>query len=158
MAPMNDAVEHEANRPGVQEDVLTRILMHGMHEETMFYNRINFFILIEALLFTSLLTAGGLKRENVTIAATCGVVGILVTVIWLIVQHDKFRMFKAVSKRLEEDVPDFAQTLRVLKEMYPRGEIHATKLLAWFPAAICGLAWLGLLFYASVRMLCPCSA
>jgi hypothetical protein len=36
----------------------------------MFYNRINFFRLIEALLFTALLEADGLKPENAASAAT----------------------------------------------------------------------------------------
>lgn len=149
---MNNTPDHELKPVVIEQDVLTRILMHGMHEETMFYNRINFFMLIEALLFTSLLQAEGLKPSNAWSAAICAVVGILVTFIWLRIQIDKYRMFTAISKRLEDDVPDFARTLEILRQMYPR-EVRATKMLTWFPATVCGIAWLVLLIVKTCEWL-----
>jgi len=148
---MNAVTEHGPSPVEREQDAMTRILMHGMHEETMFYNRINFFMLIEALLFTSLMQAEGLKPGNSASAAICAGVGILVTIIWFIVQFDKFRMFRAVSERLENDVPDFARTLLVLRRMYPQ-EVQATKMLTWFPATVCGSAWLVLLIWKLLQL------
>jgi hypothetical protein len=44
--------------------------------------------------------------------------------------------------------------LAALKRMYPQ-EVQATKMLTWFPATVCGFAWLALLGFASYKLLRP---
>ena len=146
---MNDSSKNIIIVP-VSEDAQTRLLLHGMHEETIFYNRMNFSMLIEALLFTSLLSANGLKPENGRVAQICGWVGLLVAVFWWLVQFDKRRMLDTLVKRIEDDVPDVAKTWELNKERY-RFEVEATNMLVWFPPLLCGAASIALLVITYMR-------
>lgn len=141
---MNQPVEEYAEHRPLSEEAMTRILMHGMHEETMFYNRINFFMLIEALLFTSLVSANGLVRQNADVARICALVGLLVSLIWGLVQVSKGRRVKAMGERLRRVVPDFSASLALPVKLHGL-ELPATRILAWVPPTICGLGWLTLL-------------
>jgi hypothetical protein len=129
----------------LSDDAMTRILMHGMHEETMFYNRINFFMLMEALLFSSLVSANGLSAQNSNLTMICSSVGILVSLIWLVVQRAKARRVKYLGERLLRDVPDFAESIAFGKKYGI--ELPATEIIAWFPPTACGVAWLTLLLW-----------
>src|SRR4051794_36384046 len=103
------------------EDTLTRILMHGIHEETIFYQRLNFFFLIEALMLGSLLQTGpsqaGPSDHRVPhLVEIVSIVGLLTSVVWLLVQLDKLRLLTTIITVLKEAAPEFAETIRRAKQ------------------------------------------
>ena len=124
---MNDQSELESTeRTGIGE----RLLQHGIHEENVFYNRLNFFLLFESVLFSAFLSAQSSDRPlSSTLAWTVVGLGLLSSVFWLVVQYDKLMLVKTLVKRIVEYLPEFGETIR--QAQAKRGaNIRATEALA----------------------------
>src|SRR5688500_254186 len=80
-----------------------RLLQHGIHEENVFYNRLNFFLIFESVLFTALLAAyGSDKQPPPLLMWTVPAVGFVTSVFWLLVQYDKLMLVKTLVERIVE--------------------------------------------------------
>lgn len=136
------------HKSGLSEEARTRLLMHGMHEETIFYNRLNFFFLIEALLLSAVITAYSGKRPAPQIMfQSIAAVGALTSFIWLLVQLDKLLLVNTLVRRLKKAAPEFDETIRQNRWAHV---LPATNTLAWaIPVLFLGV-WLVLL----IVMLC----
>src|ERR1044072_6417735 len=128
-----------------------RLFAHTMHEETVFYNRLNFFMVCESLLFAA--TISGLSGNNSPlrpiIIPMC-VLGILVTLLWWIAQVNKLVLFKTLEGRVKEACKDLKESILLANRPGLIGMIHswsASSILAHALPALFMLTWLYLLGY-----------
>ncbi|HEU0016047.1 MAG TPA: hypothetical protein VFQ45_20385 [Longimicrobium sp.] len=130
-----------------------RLFTHGMHEEGVFYHRLNFFLLCESLLLASVVSgvSGDKPLSPTVVTGICGL-GVLVSLFWWFAQIDKLRLVKILEKRIAEALPEFAETIYLLESRHSqwsaiRGWSANTALAYFFPPLFIS-AWVGLALVA----------
>ncbi|HEX6369182.1 MAG TPA: hypothetical protein VF006_09630 [Longimicrobium sp.] len=125
-----------------------RLLTHGLHEENVFYNRLNFFMVCESLLFAAAVTAisGENPRATLIVLPIC-ILGLLVSTLWLYVQLDKLVLLRVLEVRAEEAFLEFKETIGLAEQqrlLILRKEKSVSGVLAWTFPLLFILAWIGL--------------
>ena len=85
-------------------DAANRVWQHGMHEEQLFHNRLNYFSFLE----TGLLSLCAIlfnKEPSLTLFVPLTVVGLLFTLLWLLIQTRHWAYCQHVHRRARELVP-----------------------------------------------------
>jgi hypothetical protein len=104
----------EAVRPGrsLEPEERERLFTHGLHEENIFYNRLNVFLVCESLLFAAVVSAlsGESRPERPVLALMC-VVGVLVSLLWWVAQANKLALYKTLVARARRELDEFRDTL-----------------------------------------------
>ena len=91
-------------------DAANRVWQHGMHEEQLFHNRLNYFSFLE----TGLLTLCAVlynKEPALALFVPLAVVGLLFTLLWLLIQTRHWAYCEHVHRRTRDLVPDYRETL-----------------------------------------------
>lgn len=91
-------------------DAANRVWQHGMHEEQLFHNRLNYFSFLE----TGLLTICAVmynKEPALGLLLPLAVVGLLFTLLWLLIQTRHWAYCQHVHVRTRELVPDYRETV-----------------------------------------------
>ncbi|MGH9419373.1 MAG: hypothetical protein ACRD3J_05310 [Thermoanaerobaculia bacterium] len=117
-----------------------------MHEETIFYSRLNFFLLFESLLFGFVLTTGA-TTESAAYRLRMPVValGIAVSLVWAYAQRRKLSYLKVLEKRLPRHLPEFKETVDLArKSRRGVGGISANGLIDYAIPPIVILAWVAI--------------
>ena len=137
----------EANNDPVQGktevedgDYREHAFAHAMHEESIFYNRLNFFLVFESVLLGALVTSFGdnEKPPYLLLAMIC-VFGFGTSMVWLAVQFDKLVLIETQWLWLDRLYPAFK---RLTDEAGLRKSVRATKLLAIAVPAAFIVMWL----------------
>ncbi|MFM8271165.1 MAG: hypothetical protein ACKODX_02420 [Gemmata sp.] len=100
----------EPDAPKASADEINRIWQHGMHEERLFHDRLNYFSFLE----TGLLTICGImynKEPSVGFFVPITVVGLAFTLLWYAIQRRHWAYCEHVHKRIRELVPEYRATL-----------------------------------------------
>jgi hypothetical protein len=101
-------IHHEPPKPSPDE--VNRIWQHGMHEERLFHDRLNYFSFLE----TGLLTICGImynKEPSLGFFLPITVVGMLFTLLWLLIQKRHWAYCVHVNDRIKQLVPEYKATL-----------------------------------------------
>ena len=98
-----------------------RLLQHGLHEETVFNNRFQFFILIESILLTSF---GTLQRGPDAPAAargawTVGVLGLVLTAMWVYILYRQKVVLDLMRQRML-CIEGYAETRKQIEGAFDR--------------------------------------
>jgi hypothetical protein len=127
-----------------------RLFTHGLHEETIFYNRLNIFLVCESLLFAAVVSglSGENRPEPSILRLMCGV-GIVLSLLWWVAQINKLALYKTLVDRARVELDEFRDTLSMNEAKPRRGTLQAwggsTMLAHSFPALFT-TAW-GILLY-----------
>lgn len=127
-------------------DQCERLFAHGLHEENVFYNRLNFFMVCESLLFAGAISGmiEGEKTVRSIIIFIC-VVGLLVSLLWWFAQVNKLVLLKTLEDRLMGAFPEIRESIEAANR---NRRIHiwsASAILAHALPVLFLLAWLYLL-------------
>lgn len=126
------------------EDQKNRLLQHGIHEETIFYNRLNFFLVFESVLLATLVSFDAQTSPLPELAWLLPTLGIFITVIWWISQESKRRFLEILGDRVEQELPEFKATI-ALKNRGKKRSFSASTLITHSIPAIFLLLWICLL-------------
>jgi len=91
-------------------DQINRLWMHGMHEERLFHDRLNYFSAVQ----TGLLGVFAIlyhKEPAPGLFAPLTAVGLVFALLWLRVQIRHWRYCVLVHERIKRAVPEYAQTV-----------------------------------------------
>ncbi|HSQ55390.1 MAG TPA: hypothetical protein VLM40_06565 [Gemmata sp.] len=105
---MGSTSEGEAPRPSPDE--INRLWQHGMYEERLFHDRLNYFSFLE----TGLLTLCGImynKEPAIWFFLPLAVVALLFTILWLMIQTRHWAYCEHVHSRIRQFVPEYRATL-----------------------------------------------
>jgi len=146
------APEHEtitlASGETLDEVKIARLFQHGLHEEGVFYNRLNFFLVFESLLFA--VAVAGLGKQDappIQIMKLIIGVGLFGSVVWLYAQMNKLVLLKTLEDRVEATCAEFKVSIETADRRRVFKFWSANAVLTWtFPPMFIG-AWSYLLYY-----------
>jgi hypothetical protein len=135
------------NGPNSDERKVDRLFQHGLHEEGVFYNRLNFFLVFESFVFAVAVTGLGKEGPPIAITRFICIVGVIISGVWWYAQVNKLVLLKALEDRIEASCDEFKETIAVANKKRIFQVWSANGILAHvFPLLFVG-AWLFLLHY-----------
>jgi hypothetical protein len=147
------SAETSVVRKITKEEERERLFTHGLHEENIFHNRLNIFLVCESLLFASVVSSlsGEHRPAPSILKLICGV-GILVSLLWWVARTNKLALYKTLVTRAKAELDEFSDTLDMSKRERWRGVLQAwsgsTMLAHSFPALFT-IVW-GILLYITL--------
>jgi len=147
MAPEHDTITLPSGE--TLDDVkIGRLFQHGLHEESVFYNRLNFFLVFESLLFA--VAVAGLSKQDATpveIMRLIVGVGLFGSVVWLYAQVNKLVLLKTLEDRVEATCSEFKASIETAnrRRVFKFWSANAV-LTCTFPPMFIG-AWSYLLYH-----------
>jgi hypothetical protein len=138
--------------PPYSPDEVNRLWQHGMHEERLFHDRLNYFSFLE----TGLLTICGImynKEPALGFFVPLTVVGLAFTLMWLVIQKRHWAYCVHVNARIRRLVPEYRATL----EGFPgrRGGLSISSPLALSVPVLFATVWVAFLAWILVRGQAP---
>ena len=128
----------------MDSEQVRRLWEHGLHEETVFNDRLNFFLIFESVLLG---VVGMLYSKEPALSKWILVpmssLGLLITIIWGYVQSRQRVNLKGLIRRLYKHLPEFRETLQERPKKWRR--LSSTMLLAHVIPILVTLVWLALL-------------
>jgi hypothetical protein len=129
-------------------DEVNRLWQHGMHEERLFHDRLNYFSFLE----TGLLTIYGImynKEPAVGFFVPICIVGLAFTLLWLVIQLRHWAYCVHVNTRIKRLVPEYKATL----DAFPgqRDGLSISKPLALSVPVLFACTWVAFLVWILIR-------
>lgn len=121
------------------DDLVGRRWTQLLHEDTLFTNRVNFFLVAESMLFVSYVTAINALQPNKVVIHTIAILGVVYTIIWWFVCGRQQYNLEKLKEKVEEVDPDYKDT-RIGRAPGP-----ATFVLAHILPAVTLIAWIVML-------------
>ena len=144
---LNNLGVQESDKPSRQmaADEVSRLWEHGLHEDTIFNDRLNFFLIFESVLLgvVGMLYSKQppvIKPVLITIVS----LGLLITIIWGYIQAKHRSTLRILGERCEEHLTEFKETHAALAGKKWR-RISGTWLLAYVIPFLVALIWIALL-------------
>jgi hypothetical protein len=125
----------------MDEHQRARLWEHRLHEDIIFNERQNFFLLAESVLAVAYTEALASTEPKTVVALVIGGIAFVLTLAWLLVNRRQYAIVRHVHKRAVAYLPDFAQTYGTR----PKGRISSTRILASFVPWLVVVMWLVLL-------------
>jgi hypothetical protein len=131
-------------------DEVNRIWQHGMHEERLFHDRLNYFSFLE----TGLLTICGImynKEPAIGFFVPITVVGLLFTLLWLVIQRRHWGYCVHVNERIKQLVPEYKATLEGFAGPGHPDGLSISKPLALSVPVLFACTWVAFLAWMLLR-------
>lgn len=140
----------------IDEHQRARLWEHRLHEDVIFNERQNFFLLAESVLAVAYTEALASTEPKTVVALVIGGLAFILTLAWLLVNRRQYAIVRYVQKRAQAHLPEFAETYRTRAKSisstkiltYPLTKILAypsTKILAYVVPSLVAVMWLVLL-------------
>jgi len=119
------------NAKDLSPEEKARLFTHGLHEEGIFYNRLNFFLVFESFLVAAAVS-GFSGKGAPPFGFPIAIVGLMVSFLWWYAQVAKLAILKTLEERVEEAYLDFQETISLSTRKRQQYHLHwsATRLLA----------------------------
>lgn len=127
-------------KTGSVDDLVERRWRHLLHEDTVFTNRVNFFLVAESMLFVSYGTIINALQPNIIVICTIAILGIIFTLAWMFVNGRQKYNLEKLKRKVEEVDPDYKDT------RMGRAPGSATLVLAYILPGATLIAWIVMLF------------
>ncbi|MBP3955839.1 hypothetical protein J8F10_11140 [Gemmata sp. G18] len=131
-------------------DEVNRLWQHGMHEERLFHDRLNYFSFLE----TGLLTICGImynKEPAIGFFLPITVVGLLFTLLWIVIQKRHWTYCEHINSRIRVLVPEYKATLDGYVRPGRRDGFSLSKPLALAVPFLFACTWVAFLVWILVR-------
>jgi LPXTG-motif cell wall-anchored protein len=148
----------------MDEHQRARLWAHRLHEDIIFNERQNFFLLAESVLAVAYTEALGSTDPKTGVAIVIAGIALVLTLAWLLVNRRQFAIVALVQRRAVAKLPEFAATYGMRSEAISSTKIPAvrftrllgnpltkivayssTKILAFFVPSLVAVMWLALL-------------
>ena len=144
----------EADSSMPDADQINRIWQHGMHEERLFHDRLNYFSFLETGLLTICVIMYN-KEPSIGFFLPVVVVALLLTFLWLIIQVRHRVYVEHVHVRIRELVPEYRATVDAFAGPGRRDGLSISKPLAMAVPALFACTWIALFVWLLVRSQAP---
>jgi len=131
-------------------DEINRLWHHGLHEERLFHDRLNYFTILQM----GLLTICGImynKETSLGFFVPLTVVALLLTLLWMLIQSRHWAYCRHVTSRVRRLVPEFRLTIDEFSEGNWERSFFISKLLALAIPALFACCWIFFLCWLLVR-------
>lgn len=131
-------------------DEINRLWQHGMYEERLFHDRLNFFSLLEM----GLLTIFGIlynKEPAIAVFLPLTIAALLFTLIWLVIQARHWAYCQHITERSKLLIPDFRATIDSFSEGSWSRSYSVSRILALSVPALFACIWIAFFILILVR-------
>ncbi len=140
----------EGNSKPPSSDEINRLWQHGMHEERLFHDRLNYFSFLE----TGLLTICGImynKEPAIGFFLPLAVVALLFTILWLVIQMRHWAYCEHVNARIKQLVPEYRATVEGFAGPGRKVGFSISKPLALAVPMLFAVTWIAFFVWLLVR-------
>jgi len=142
--PNGSSSTSDADTSGSRDERWNRMLQLAIHEDLIFYNRLNFFAVIETVLLAAVASSSAAAGRLLHVLLL--VMGLLVTIMWSVAQIRSRRYVRVLVRRLKTELPElkdgFNGTDLELRQIRVEG---ASEIMTYGLPTMFALAWLVLL-------------
>ena len=140
----------EADRSTLQPDQINRLWQHGMHEERLFHDRLNYFSAVEAgLLGVFAILYHKEAAPGIYVPLTA--VGLAFALLWLRVQARHWRYCVHVNERIKRAVPEYLQTIAGFTGPGRADGLSIARPLAFAVPLLFAATWISLFVWVLIR-------
>jgi hypothetical protein len=131
-------------------DELNRLWQHGMHEERLFHDRLNYFTAMQiGLLGVFAIMYNKEPSLGVLIPLTC--VALAFTLLWLRIQLRHWRYCVHVNEQIKLSVPEYGRTLSSFAAPGRTDGLSISRPLAFAAPLLYAVAWIALALWLLLR-------
>ncbi len=148
------ALEESAAKSGLDSPLdaeeINRLWQHGMHEERLFHDRLNYFSAIQVGLL-GVFAILYQKEPSPGLFAPLTAVGLAFALLWLRVQVRHWRYCEHVNEQVKRAVPEYARTVAAFAAPGRRDGLSIAGPLAYAVPLLFAAAWLALFTWVLIR-------
>ena len=142
--------EQEPESQAPSEEALNRMWQHGLHEERLFHDRLNYFSVVEIGLLSVFAILYSKDRSVGLLIALIGA-ALVFTVFWLLLQYKHWRYCVFIHARMRQIIPDYQGTVEAyFGERSQDTQLTAfafSKPLSLAPPVLFALTWTAFLIW-----------
>lgn len=127
----------------LQSDEVNRLWQHGMHEERLFHDRLNFFSAVQVGLL-GVFAILYHKEPSPGVFVPLTAVGLAFTMLWLRVQVQHWRYCVHANEQIKRAVPEYGRTLAAFAGPGRRDGLSISRPLAFAVPLLFGATWVAL--------------
>lgn len=136
--------------PSLNSDQVNRLWQHGMHEERLFHDRLNYFSAVQAGLLAVFAILYN-KEPTLWVFGPLIAVGLAFAVLWLRVQVRHWRYCVHVNDRIKHYAPEYVQTIASFAATGCRDGLSIARPLAFAAPLLFAAVWLCLFAWMLYR-------
>jgi hypothetical protein len=91
-------------------DELNRLWQHGLHEERLFHDRLNYFSVVELGLLSAFAILYN-KEKPVGLLAILAITALIFTIFWLVLQYNHLRYSIYLHAKMHRLIPEYRETI-----------------------------------------------
>jgi hypothetical protein len=139
-------VETTENGPTPDPNELNRLWQHGMHEERLFHDRLNYFSAVQVGLLGTFAILYN-KEPTPGVFLPLITVGLIFSLLWLRVQVRHWRYCVHVHERIKKTVSEYAQTIAGFASPGQPDGLSIARPLAFSIPLLFAFTWIALLIF-----------
>jgi hypothetical protein len=142
-------MQHEPSK-SISPDEVNRLWQHGLHEERLFHDRLNYFSILEM----GLLTIYGVmynKEPSLGFFLPLTAVALLFTLLWLVIQARHWSYCEHIAHRQKRLIPEYRATIDEFTEHSWSRSFSVSKTLALLVPALFACTWIAFFIWLLVR-------
>jgi hypothetical protein len=136
--------------PIILSDGVNRLWQHGMHEERLFHDRLNYFSLLETGLL-SLCAIMYNKEPEIGFFLPLTIVALLFTLLWLVIQVRHWAYCVHVHNRIRQMVPEYRATVEAFARPGQPDGLSISKPLAFSVPVLFAGTWVAFFIWLLIR-------
>ncbi len=137
-------------QPRSSADEVNRLWQHGMHEERLFHDRLNYFSAIQVGLL-GVFAILYHKEPSLGVFVPLTVSALAFALLWLRVQTRHWRYCVHVNDRIKESVPEYARTVAAFASRGLTDGLAISRPLAFAVPLLFAITWLALSAWVLAR-------
>ncbi|MGC2238399.1 MAG: hypothetical protein WA584_19750 [Pyrinomonadaceae bacterium] len=138
----------------LSQDELNRLWQHGLHEERLFHDRLNYFSVVEIGLLSAFAILYNKERPVGLLIALTGA-ALAFTVFWLLVQYKHWQYCQFINLRQRKMIPEFRETVDTFFDQGAKDKqitgFSISKPLSLAPPVLFALTWIAFLIWVIVK-------
>ena len=107
----------------VDNERLNRLWLHGLHEDKIFNDRLSFFLVFESILLGVVGMLYSAPNPKTIVLLAIMILGLVITVVWGLVQIQQKRSLDVIKARVKELDPDYRKTVEIRHKVQMRFSI-----------------------------------
>lgn len=135
------------------KDELNRLWQHGLHEEKLFHDRLNYFSVVELGLLSAFAILYN-KNQPLGLLAPLTIAALTFTIFWLILQYNHWRYCLFLNLRMRKFIPEFRNTVDTFFDQTTADKqttaFSFSKPLSLAPPVLFALTWIAFLIWVIV--------
>jgi hypothetical protein len=151
--PSKDARSLEGAEPKIpyKDQELERLWAHNLHEDNMFMQRGNFFLVAESMLLIAyaavLASRARTETDTLTASRIISGFGLALTGVWVLISHRHMTYQRFIRQRALTYFREFRDTRTAWQDSQPGWwrKVHTNSLLSYGIPGLAGIMWLLLL-------------